>query len=88
MRMFLEKSMSDYLIQNFNNYVILGVVSKKFQILQVHDILEFFWLPKVTSNISKRQTEHDGDCDKTKVYLKITDNFYHLVHVIIMVYGS
>ena len=50
-------------------------------------IFEFFWLSKVTRNISKRLMGLDGDGDKNKVYLNITDNFYPLVNVIIRLDG-
>ena len=42
-------------------------------------IFEFWWLAKVTINLSKRSTERDGGGDKNKVYVKIIDNFYVIV---------
>ena len=43
---------------------------------------------KVTSTLSKQPTDHYGDGNKNNVYLKITDNLCHSVHVIIMLDGS
>ena len=53
----------------------------------IFHIFEFYWLPKVTSTISKRPTDHDGDIDNNRLYLEITDNLYYLVHVIIRLDG-
>ena len=68
-------------------------MSRVLQVLQIFEIwichiFEFCWPPKVTSTLSKQLTEHDGDGDNNKVYLDITDNLYHLVHVIIRLDGS
>ena len=51
--------------------------------LQVLEIFEIFicqifgfsWLPKVTSTHNKWTTEHDGDGENHKVYIKITGHF-------------
>ena len=61
------------------------------RVLQVHEvfeiwichIFEFYWLPNVTSTLSKQLTGNDCYGDSNKLYIKITDNFYPLVHVII-----
>ena len=42
-------------------------------------MFEFYWLPKVTSTLSKRSTECNGGCDNNKVYVKIIDSFYVIV---------
>ena len=59
-------------------------------VLQVLDIVkiwichifDFYWLPKVTSTLSKWPAEHYGSGNNNKVYLNITDYLYPLVHVI------
>ena len=56
-----------------------------FRVLQVLEIfkiwichiLEFYCPPKVTSTLSMRPTEHNGD---GKIYADIIDNFYLIVH--------
>ena len=40
-------------------------------------IFDFLWVPKLTSNCSKRHTERDGD---GKIYIDIIYNFYLIVH--------
>ena len=47
--------------------------------IQICHISEFFWLPKVTSNLSKQLTERDDSGKKNKVYVKIVDNLYGIV---------
>ena len=42
-------------------------------------LFKFFQLPKVTSTLSKRPTEHDDDGKNNKVYVKIIDNSYVIV---------
>ena len=64
-------------------------MSRVLQVLEIFEIwichiFEFFWLPKVTSALSKQPTEHDDDGNNNKVYLNIAAKFYPLVHVIIM----
>ena len=65
-------------------------MSRVLQVLEIFEIwichiFEFRWPPKVTSTLSKRPLEHDGDVIEgrryNKVYLNITDNYYLLVHV-------
>ena len=67
-------------------------MSRVLQVLDIFEIrichiLEFYWLPKVTSTLSKKPTEYDGDGNNNKVYINITAYFYHLVHVIIRLNG-
>ena len=50
-------------------------------------IFEFYWPPKATSTIIKQPADSDGDGDNNKVYIKITDNLYTLVNVIIRLDG-
>ena len=40
----------------------------------------FFWPPKMNSTNSKQQRGRNGDGNNNKVYLNITDSFYHLVN--------
>ena len=61
-------------------------MSRVLQVLEIIEIwifhiFEFYWLPKVTSTLSKRPTEHDDDGNNNKVYPNIIPNFYHLLHV-------
>ena len=60
-------------------------MSRVLKVLEIFEswichIFEFCWLPKVTSTLSKRSTEHDGGGDNNKVYVKIIDNFYVIVN--------
>ena len=50
------------------------------RVFQVIDIVKI-WPPKTNSPHSKQMTESDGDGNNNKFYLRITDNFYTLVHV-------
>ena len=42
-------------------------------------IFESWWLPKVTSTLSKWFMERDGADDNNKVYINIIYNFYVIV---------
>ena len=44
-------------------------------------IFEFFCPPKMNSTRSKQLMDRYGDGKDNTVYLKVTDNFYPLVHV-------
>ena len=58
------------------------------QVLEISEIwichiFEFFWMPKFISTLSKRLTEHVGDSNNKKIYVRIIENFYVIVTAII-----
>ena len=59
-------------------------ISRVFRLLEIFEILichvfELFWLPKMTSTVSKRLREHYFGGESNKIYIMITYNFYPLV---------
>ena len=59
-------------------------MSRVLQVFEIFEIwichiFEFFWIPKVTSTISKRLKERDGGGENNKVYVKIIDNSHVIV---------
>ena len=59
------------------------------QVLQVFDVFEiwicrifgFCWPPKVTKILSKSTAERDVDGNNNTFYLKVTVDFYYLIHI-------
>ena len=40
----------------------------------------FFWPPKMASTCRKQTMERDSDGDKNKVFVRIIDNLYVIIH--------